>query len=548
MESKKKTLRQRSSVGGTWRGFFALSKKFGINPAVFIPPTVLALFSVLAEGVSIGLLIPVVKGVLDKNFSFLYQKPVLRELVAMFPGDLSRRYVVTLLFLVSLIFFFALVKNVLTYLHLRMTAYQVREVANKTRKTLYARYLSFGKMFFDRASFGHLHQVLVGYTQQISQEISNLQNEATRLFSLIAYLTIGFLISWQLMLFSLTVFPLLYYSMKILIRKIKRSSEQFSEAYSEMGAKISNALSCMQLVKAYTHESREKQWFDFVSDRVRNIQYSVDKKQKLIAPFQEIVGLCMTLSLVGVMAFLLRSGGTGKVAGFMVFFIVARRITQNAGVFTNIQSTLAGIWGPMQEIREIFNDENKYFVPEGTRVLDHFREKIEFKNLDFCYVEKRPILGNLSFSVKKGETLAVVGSSGSGKTTIVNLLMRFYDSASGSILIDGTDIREFTLQSLRQKIALVSQETLLLNASFKVNLLYGLTREVSAAELESVLEKARLRQLANLISLDANIGERGVKLSGGERQRVSIARAILKDPRFFFWMKLQALSIQKPKS
>jgi ABC-type multidrug transport system fused ATPase/permease subunit len=108
--------------------------------------------------------------------------------------------------------------------------------------------------------------------------------------------------------------------------------------------------------------------------------------------------------------------------------------------------------------------------------------------------------------------------------------MRFYDSPSGSILIDGVDIREFTIRSLRSKMALVSQDTLLLNASFKFNLLYGLNREVSNEELESVLEKARLRQLSKLIGLEAPLGERGVKLSGGERQRVSIARAILKDP------------------
>jgi ATP-binding cassette, subfamily B, bacterial MsbA len=530
MEKEKKSFWPRWLTRQGWKSFFDVARKLGVNPAVFIMPTVLALFSALADGVSVGLLVPVVKGVFEKNFQFIYQKPALRNLVEMLPGDLSRNYTVIFAILVSLIFFFALTKNILVYYQSILTAYQVRELANKTRKLIHERYLSFGKMYFDRVSFGHLHQVLIGHTQQIAQELSNLQHAAVQFFSLTTYLTIGFFISWPLMVFSMIVFPVLHYSMKTLIRKIKVSSVRFSEAYSAMGDKISNALSCIMLVKAYSHESREKQWFDYVSDRVRNVQYSIDKKQRLIGPFQEIVGLCITLLLVGFMAFLLHREGAGKLAGFMVFFLVVRRMSQNFGVFSLIQSTLAGILGPVQELRSILNDEEKFFIPEGARFLDRFRDKIEFKQLSFSYVESRPILEEVSFSVNKGETVAIVGSSGSGKTTLANLLMRFYDSAPGSILIDGVDIREFTIQSLRAKMALVSQETYLLNASFKINLLYGLTREVSAAELDSVLEKARLKQLTKLIGIEAPIGERGVKLSGGERQRVSIARAILKDP------------------
>lgn len=513
-----------------WKAFRDFSKRTGIRPLVFLWPSLAALLGALADGVSVGLLIPTIQGVISKNFLFIHQKPVLQELAGMLPGVLSQSNAAIFILLVLLIFFFALVKNVLVYISSLMTLFQVRECSNKIRKMVYERYLSFGKAFFDKASSGHLHQILVGYTQQVAQEFKVLQDGIFRVFSLIVYTTVAFLISWKLTLFSAITFPILHFSLRVLIQKINNSSKSFSSAYSEMGAKISNALSCMMLVKAYTNEEKEKQWFSFTSDRVRNCQFSIDKKSLLISPFQEIVGLCIILLLVGVMAFLFVREKSGEVAGFLVFFLVLRRASSQFGVFTLFQSTLAGIRGPLSELREIFDDKGKAIIPEGFRTLTALREKIEFKDLNFSYVEGRPILDHFNFSVKKGEAVAMVGSSGSGKSTVVNLLMRFYDTPPGTLLIDGTDIREFTLRSLRSKIALVSQDTLLLNAPFRLNLVYGLERRVSDAELEAVLEKARLLQIAKLIGLDAQIGERGVKLSGGERQRLSIARAMLKNP------------------
>ena len=184
----------------------------------------------------------------------------------------------------------------------------------------------------------------------------------------------------------------------------------------------------------------------------------------------------------------------------------------------------------MQEIAEIFDDKDKFFVPEGNAVFPSLHEKIEYKNLCFCYTKGQLVLNGLNLFVKKGETVAIVGSSGSGKTTVINLLMRFYDVPPGTLFLDGKDIREFTSQSLHDKMALVSQDTFILNASLKANLIYGLRREVGKQEIEEVLERSRLLPIVKLIGLDAQLGERSVKLSGGEKQRLSIARAMLKNP------------------
>lgn len=512
-----------------WEVFCAFLKEFGIRPITFFLPAILSFLAAIADGASIALLIPLVQGIIGRDFSFIQQQPVLRAFGAMIPESLLKNSAVVFAELILLVFFFAVMKNILCYAGSSLTIFQVRKFANMLRKRVYARYLSFEKMYFDRVSFGHLHQILIGYTQYIANELSTMQHFLFQFFTLLVYVAVGFFISWKLMLFAAIIFPILHFSLRLLISKIRRSSEVFSKANAEMATKISNALSCILLVKAYTNEQREKQWFNYTSDRVYSAQFSIDKKRLIIQPFQEIVGLCITLFLVGFMAFLMAHDKTANIAGFMIFFLVLRRASNNFGVFQLFHSTLAGLWGPLQEIRQIFDDKDKFFVPEGDKLFTGLREKIEFRELSFSYVEDRPVLDRVSFTVRKGETVAIIGSSGSGKTTLAYLLMRFYDNPPGTIFIDGTNIREFTLRSLRSKMALVSQDTFLLNAPFMINLIYGLNREVPKTELEAVLERSRLSQLAKLIGLDAPLGERGVKLSGGERQRLSIARAMLKN-------------------
>ena len=525
-----KTSLPNRSLSRTWTIFREFSEKIDFNPWVFLAPALLGLLAALAEGVSVGLLIPAIQGVLEKSFVALQQKPFLKQLLGLLPGNISQSNAAIFSVLVLLIFFFAMVKNMLGYISSTMTIYQAREFANRTRKKIYVRFLSFGKLFFDRASAGHLHQILVGYTQQVSQELNVLENCLTAMFSLIVYIAIAFSISWKLTLFSALIFPILHYSVQALLRKIKASSEHFAQAYSEMGKRISNALSCIMLVKAYSNEEREKEWFFFTSDRVRNFQFSIDKKQLFFVPFQEIVGLCMVLLLVAAMAFLLIREKSGEVAGFLVFFVVLRRASSGFGVFNRARSTLAGLRGPLQEIRQVFDDEGKSFVIGGERVFTGLKDRIEFKGLSFGYVDDRSVLKGVDLFIRKNETVAIIGASGSGKTTLINLLMRFYDVPPATLFIDGTDIREFTLSSSRSKMALVSQDTYILNAPFRFNLVYGLDRKVSDLELESVLERAQLLPLVKQIGIQAELGDRGVKLSGGERQRISIARAMLKNP------------------
>ncbi|MFA7677403.1 MAG: ABC transporter ATP-binding protein, partial [Candidatus Omnitrophota bacterium] len=465
------------------------------------------------------------------DFSFIKETPVLKDFLNIVTPFFARPNTAIFVLLVALIFSSAILKNLFQYLSSVATLFLARQFAHNLRKRIFKRYLSFGKLFFDQNSAGSLYQILVGFSQRIATEIQVLKQALYTVFVLIVYLIIMAAISWQLLIFAVIIFPAFHYSVARLIKKIKTSSHYFAEASSELGKKISNALSCIPLVKAYKAEEKEKEWFAYASERVRSFHFSIDKKQALIGPIQEIIFLCMSLVLVGAIAFLFMREKTGDFAGYVVFFMVLRRSSGSFGVFNNIRSSLASIKGPLREVDKVFNDNDKCFISEGTSELKKIDEKIEFQHLNFSYSQGTEALKDINFSVNKGEMTAIIGSSGGGKTTLINMIMRFYKPSSGRIEIDGVDITNFTLKSLRNKIALVSQETFLFNASLRFNMLYGLNREVDDKTLFDAMEKAQISDFILSLprGIDTEIGDRGVKLSGGERQRISIARAILKN-------------------
>ena len=505
-------------------------RKVKINPFFFLIPTVLGLAAAAFEGVSLSLLIPTVKGIIEGNITFVRDLPILKTILLLFPQPIESRSSTVFALLIVLIFLSAAAKNVFHYGSSLSISYQVNRFANQLRKLVYERYLSCGKLFFDQNNVGHLHQILTGYTGAIAEQLHVFNNVLYSCFILLVYLTIMFSISWPLTILVIILSPLLHCSVGWLIRKIKKTSESLTKSSVELAKKISNALSCIPLTKAYTSEEREKEWFGHASDQVEKFRFSIEKKQMLISPIQEIMVLSIVLFLVGVIAFFLFYEKSGTIAGYMVFFVILRRSMTTVGIFNSIQASLAAVKGPISEILKIFDDREKYFVPDGTLNFEGLKDRIEFHHLNFSYPKGVQVLKDLSLSIERGKMTALVGPSGAGKTTLINLILRFYDAPAGSIKIDGTDIREFTLESLRAKMALVSQETLLFNASFQMNLCYGLDGRAGSEDTEAAVKKARLYDLITKLpeGFETEIGDRGVKLSGGEKQRLSIARAILK--------------------
>lgn len=513
----------------------ALSKflrKSGIRAYFILVSASLSVVSALLDGAAFGLLIPTIKGIMLGDFGFVKQIPVLNIIPNAFPGLFGTGNAPLFLFLISLIFIVISFNNVFIYVSSITVSFMIRRLSNHLRQRIYGRYLRFGKLFFDLNNQGRLYQILFNYTERIADEVIKFHQFSVSFFQLIIYLGIMAAISWQLTAFVLITSPFLYMASKTIIGRIKISSQLLVQSYGVLGLKLFNTLSCIPIIKSCANEESESALFRETSNRIEKVQLSIDIKKNLIEPINELLTATMALMLVGVATYLFLKRHSGNVAGFLVFFILLRRLIKISGAFNVFLASLASLRGPAGEVAGIFDNHDKHFIDDGGTVFTGLKHGIDLAGIGFSYIKGAPVLTDVNLFIEKGRRTALVGSTGGGKSTIINLIMRFYDCETGSLKIDGVDIRHYSLASLYSKIALVPQETYLFNASIKYNIIYGLKRSVSDEELAGVTRKARLYDFIMALPdrFETEIGDRGARLSGGEKQRLAIARAILKNP------------------
>jgi subfamily B ATP-binding cassette protein MsbA len=507
-----------------------LLKRLGLKPKFFILPLTFSFVATFLEGVTLATLIPFVRGIITRDFQFVNKIPVVNKILEFFSPVIKFSDLNIFVFLLTVIFFSGILKCVSLYLSRIMVSYQVRKFSANLRSVIFDRYTKFGKMFFDRNSAGHLQNILSNFSVQISQQFIFINNTIFHILLFALYLGIMFFISWKitiLIVLAMPVFDLVY---RKLITKIRKSSENYAKSSNTLSAKLFNILSCITLVRLYNNEEDERKKFNSYNLKLQKSEFSIDKKTELLQPLQEMMFLILMMFLVVVISYMYVKQRTVEIASYMIYFYLLRRMQQSASCFNNLKVAFAVIQGPLTSILHILSDEDKFFIPQGNKHFEGLKEKIEFSHLNFSYFKERQILHDISFSINKGKIAAIVGSTGSGKTTLVNLLMRFYDSPHGSIFIDGVDIRSFTTKSLLEHFVYVSQETALFNDTLRNNIVYGLKISPNDKAIMEVIKKARLSDFISSLpeGIDAYIGDRGVKLSGGEKQRVAIARAMLK--------------------
>lgn len=503
--------------------------RMGVGPKGIAPPIAMSLGAAGLEGLSVWLLVPLTQGLMTMDFSFLRTGPGVSRVLALLPPAISSDIGV-FLGLSTLIFGVFLIKNALQYAGAIWMARLVRSAGDRLRSTLFERYMGYGKQFLDRSNAGHLQSVLIAYPDRISTRLIDLQQYFTHAFTLVAYLGMMLYLSWRLTLISAAVFPVLNAILNQIVRRIRGASAVFVERQEEMARRTANALSCMPLVHAYNMQGREHAAFVAVSGQVRDLELTMDKKLKLIQPLQETVVFALLLGLIAGSAIYGARSGSWRFSGILVFFYVIRRAATSFSLMGHMHAAVASVVGPMREVLDLVSEEGKFAVPSGTKQFVGLRSRVEFRALNYSYEPAKPVLRNISMTVEKGRLTAVVGASGGGKSTLISLLLRQYDCPPGAIFVDGVDLREFSSESLRERIALVSQDTQLLHGTLKDNIAYGLAETPTDERLMAVAEAAGLAEFLKRLprGFDTLVGDRGVQLSGGEKQRVSIARAMLK--------------------
>lgn len=492
--------------------------------------TLLAFIAAVFEGISLFLLIPTIKGIFRHlDYTFIKETFPGKILSGLFP-NLPLTNSVLFALLISSIFSAVILKNVFAYLASYYSVRKARLFSSNLRQLIFSRYLSFGKLFFDRANQGRLTDITTNIIGQIAGQLYRLESGLLNIVFLVLYTCALLILSWQLTLIMLIFFPAAYGILRVIIAKIKKSSRVSVAANRELAERLFNALSCISLIKVYSHEEAEKNEFSRLCKRAAQAELSIDKKWLLLGPLQEVAATIGIVMLIFATALLVKSKAATNLEMFLIYFFIIKKMVSAMRPVSEAWGVLASLKGQFNEITALFDDDNKFFVISGNREFAGLNTAIEIRDLNFSYLKNTPVLSGITLTVTKGTTVAIVGPTGTGKTTLINTLMRFYDCSPSSIFIDGIDIREFSLHTLMRHFALVSQDTLLFNDTLRTNIVYGLTRKVSDEEIAAVCRKAKLEEfLAGLpLGLNTFIGDKGTRLSGGERQRVSIARALLK--------------------
>ncbi|MBP5479768.1 MAG: ABC transporter ATP-binding protein [Bacteroidaceae bacterium] len=407
-------------------------------------------------------------------------------------------------------------------------------IVRDIRSDIYHKILSLPLSFFSEERKG---DILTRVTTDVNEIDGSITNSLDTLIKnpILITVYIGTLayISWQLTLFTLLVVPILAFAIGRIGKSLKANSILQQSKLSDSISQIEETLGGLRIIKAFIAEQKMQDRFDKVNNEFRDIANRVAIRQSAAHPVSEFLGTVMIVIVLWFGGYLIFSGSSNIDAGMFIYYLILLYTTlqplkdiSKAGYA--VQKGLAS----MERVNKILSAENNIKEVATPKMIDGLNNTIELKNVCFKYEgSDREVLHDINITVKKGQTVALVGQSGSGKSTLVDLVPRYHDITGGELLIDGINVKELSIRSLRSLIGNVNQEAILFNDTVFNNIAFG----VENATQEQVEAAARIANAHDFImemenGYQTNVGDRGCRLSGGQRQRISIARAILKNP------------------
>lgn len=409
----------------------------------------------------------------------------------------------------------------------------VRDIRNQ----LYHKITSLSLGFFSEERKGDIIARMSGDVQEVENSImSSLDMLFKNPILIVAYFTALVVISWQLTIFTILFVPGFGWFMGIVGRKLKAQSTEAQSLWSDTMSMVEETLGGLRIIKAFCAENKMNVAFAKVNGLYRDHIMRVNIRQQMAHPMSEFLGTILIVIVLWFGGILVLDYGRIDGPTIIFYLVMLYSIINPLKEFSKASYNIPKGLASMDRIDKILQAEIEIKDKENPAHISSFEHQIEFRNVSFAYTDHRNnelvyVLKNINLVIPKGKTVALVGQSGSGKSTMVDLIPRYYDVQEGEVLIDGINVKDLAVHDLRQLIGNVNQEAILFNASFKDNIRFGKT---DATE-EEIANAAKIANAYNFITqseqgFDTNIGDRGGRLSGGQRQRVSIARAILKNP------------------
>lgn len=517
-------------------GFARPIKKYAIPYGIY------SLLYALFNSLTFMLIIPILNTMFDDGFSPEYVEKLP-------PVELNQEYLTTLfnytyshlfdtydrqnvlLLLAAVAIIISFLSNLFRYLGSWTIENMRTRTLQKMRNEMFSRVMDMNVGYFSDQRKGDIISKITSDVGVVQFCITNtLQVSFREPFLIVGYIVMMIAISWELAIFSVLFLPLVALLIGNIVKRLRHPARTNQKRMGEMVSTLDESLSGIKVIKSYNATEYIKQKYYDISADLARLTLSMARRQQLASPMSEFLGIT-AVGVILVFGGALVSRGALDPGGFIAFVAIFSQITRPVRTFIDQFANINQGIAAGERIFSIIDTKPDIEDKPDARELKGLRDKIEFRHVHFSYDGTREVIDDISFEIRRGQTVALVGPSGGGKSTLSELLPRFYDPTSGEILIDGISLRDYTQDSVRAHMSVVAQDTVLFNDTIESNIAMGRP----SATHEEIVEAAKVANADCFIrecpeGYDTNIGDRGVKLSGGQRQRLSIARAVLKNP------------------
>ncbi|NES76714.1 MULTISPECIES: ABC transporter ATP-binding protein [Okeania] len=483
----------------------------------------------LFNGVNTALIVPILLQISGQEIELKGSPPIINFLLSPFEGVPEKYRLVVMLLAVILTI---VLKNLTIYLKSLLSVAFSRRLTNSIKSEMFQTLMDSDLDFFTKVKVGDLTKRLGSDTAQCTATVNAYINLITQLITVLLFVSILISISWQLTLISTLLVTLIAGINQLFILRSKKFGSLLNRAQKTYAIKVIEALSGIRLIKSVSSENREYKQLRKLMLSLENIALKEKMNSALIAPVNEVTSI-ITVICILLLGKNLFAGTMENVSAILLtYLLVLFRLLPMISGINSTRNQIAKGSASFDMAVDLWRRDNKPIMKPGSIPFQKVRRKIHFNKISFSYPgNSNLVLKNVDVSVPQGKTLALVGGSGAGKSTFADLLPRFYDPTSGSITIDGIDLREFDITSLRKRTGIVSQTTHLFNDTVRNNIFYA----CPDATEDEIIQAAKQANAYDFImelpkQWDTEIGDRGVMLSGGQRQRLAIARALLQDP------------------
>jgi subfamily B ATP-binding cassette protein MsbA len=511
-----------------WQDNSLILREFRYFPQVALLALLFSLLAAVLEGFGLGFLMAFLQNLVSPNLPSVHTGIGWFDqwILGVNEPATNRLYRASALILIAT--WLRALFNYLTHVYTDLTQLHL---VDRLRKRIFEQLQSLNLSYFTQAHSGELINTITGEIGRLQQAFSMGSFLIIKGLTIVVYAILLLKLSWQLTLLAILLFSLLAVGLTNFNRRVRESSFAVSDANGRFVSRAVELINGIRTVQAFGTQDYERQRFYRASSDIVTTTAKATLSLAIVRPLAEGLATTILIAMIVVGITVFVADGTLQTAALLTFLFVLFRLVPAIYEMNGNRAVLSSFGGSIENIKELLRTDNKPYLLNGTRQFQGLQGSISFIGVDFGYEPDNPVLHDINLTIQQGEMTALVGASGAGKTTLADLIPRFYDPLRGQILLDGGDLREFDINSVRRRMAVVSQDTFIFNASVLENIAYGMEQidqsaVWEAAELANALEF--IQELPD--GFATKLGDRGVRLSGGQRQRIAIARALLRDP------------------